>query len=191
MLRPLPVPPLTPPSLPRAARGYQREATDEHLDELTSLYEKVWVERKRLQEEVTRLEESVADRDALQQEVERLRGALDDATRRQQLVTGALYSAERFAEAIKEEARRDAEVVLKKARKHADEIIGDARKERARFDQEAQRLESLAVQMRSDLMATLASVLDNLEVDASPNGTSSSRSDTSTSTSTSTSTPGA
>jgi cell division septum initiation protein DivIVA len=111
----------------------------------------------------------------LKEEVDRLRSALDEQAKRQQLVTGAIYSAERFAEAIKEQARRDAEVVLKKARKHADEIIGDARKERARFDQEAQRLESLAVQMRSDLMTTLASVLDNLEVDTSPNGASGSR----------------
>jgi cell division septum initiation protein DivIVA len=178
LLRPLPVPPLTSPSLPRAARGYQREATDEFIEELASFYEKVWVERKALHEEVARLEKSLADRDALKKEVDRLRGALEEQARRQQLVTGAIYSAERFAEAIKEEARRDAEVVLKKARKHADEIIGDARKERARFDQEAQRLESLAVQMRSDLMATLASVLDNLEVDISPNGAAGSRSGT-------------
>ena len=174
MLRPLPVPPLGPPSLPRAGRGYQREATDEVLDELASLYEKVWVERKGLHEEVARLEKSLGDRNALEQEVDRLRSALDEALRRQQLVTGAIYSAERFAEAIKEEARRDAEVVLKKARKHADEIIGDARRERARFDQEAHRLESLATQMRSDLMSTLASVLD--QVDVSPNSADGSRS---------------
>lgn len=176
MLRPLPVPPLTLPSLPRAARGYQREATDEFFEELASFYEKVWVERKGLHDEVAQLEKSLADRNALEKEVERLRGALEDQARRQQLVTGAIYSAERFAEAIKEEARRDAEVVLKKARKHADQIVGDARKDRARFDQEAQRLESLASQMRSDLMSTLATVLDNLEVDVSPNGASGSRS---------------
>ena len=180
MLRPLPVPPLPRPSLPRATRGYQREATDEFFDELASFYEKAWVERKGLHEEVARLEQALADRHALKHEVDRLQRALDDQVKRQQLVTGAIYSAERFAEAIKEEARRDAEVVLKKARKHADEIIGDARKERARFDQEAQRLESLAVQMRSDLMATLASVLDNLEVDISPNGASGSRSGSTT-----------
>ena len=181
MLRSLPVPPLTPPSLPRATRGYQREATDEFLEELASHYEKVWVERKALHDEVARLEKSLADRDVLEQEVDRLRSALDDAAKRQQLVTGAIYSAERFAEAIKEEARRDAEVVLKKARKHAEEIVGDARKERARFDQEANRLESLATQMRSDLMTTLATVLDNLKVDVSPNGASGSRSSASTS----------
>ena len=176
MLRPLPVPPLAPPSLPRAARGYQREATDEALEDLASLYEKVWVERKGLHEEVARLEKSLADRQVLQQEVDRLRKALDEALRRQQLVTGAIYSAERFAEAIKEEARHDAEVVLKKARKQAEEIVGDARRERARFDLEAHRLESLATQMRSDLMSTLASVLDNLETDVSPNGAADSRS---------------
>jgi cell division septum initiation protein DivIVA len=176
MLRPLPVPPLTPPSLPRAARGYQREATDEFLQDLASLYEKVWVERKALHEEIARLEKSLADRDALKREVDRLHLAVEEQAKRQQLVTGAIYSAERFAEAIKEEARRDAEVVLKKARKHADEIVGDARKDRARFDQETHRLESLAAQMRADLMSTLATVLDNLEVDASPNGASGSRS---------------
>ena len=176
MLRPLPVPPLTPPSLPRAARGYQREATDEALQDLASMYEKVWVERKGLQEEVARLEKTLAESRGLEQEVDRLRKALDEALRRQQLVTGAIYSAERFAEGIKEDARRDAEVVLKKARKQAEEIVGDARKERARFDREAQRLESLTTQMRSDLMSTLASVLDNLEADVSPNGGSGSRS---------------
>jgi len=166
---------LTLPSLPRAARGYQRDATDDFIQDLASFYEKVWVERKALHEEVARLEKSVADRNTLKQEVDRLRSALDEQAKRQQLVTGALYSAERFAEAIKEEARRDAELVLKKARKHADEIVGDARKERARFDQETQRLESLAMQMRSDLMDTLASVLDNLEAEVAPNGASGSR----------------
>lgn len=184
MLRPLPVPPLAPPSLPRAARGYQREATDEALKDLASHYEKVWVERKWLHEEVARLEQAVADHRGLEQEVDRLRAALDEALRRQQLVTGAIYSAERFAEGIKEDARRDAEVVLKKARKQAEEIVGEARKERARFDLEAHRLESLATQMRSDLMSTLATVLDNLEADGSPNGAGDSRSP-STSTSTS------
>jgi cell division septum initiation protein DivIVA len=176
MLRPLPIPPLQLRSLPRAARGYQRVATDEFFAELASLYEKVWVERKGLHDEVARLEKSLADRDALKQEVDRLHLALEEQAKRQQLITGAIYSAERFAEAIKEEARRDAELVLKKARKHADEIIGDARKDRARFDQETHRLESLAAQMRADLMSTLATVLDNLEVDASPNGASGSRS---------------
>jgi cell division septum initiation protein DivIVA len=96
--------------------------------------------------------------------------------KKQRLVTGALYSVERFAETIKENARRDAELALKKARNQADEIVGEARRDRARLDREAQRLESLTTQMRSDLMSTLASVLDDLEADVSPDGASSSRS---------------
>jgi cell division septum initiation protein DivIVA len=170
MLRHLPVPPLTTPSLPRAARGYQRKATDDFLDELASLYEAAWVERKRLHEEVARLEQAVADHHALKHEADRLRRELEEQAKRQHLVTGAIYSAERFAEAIKEEARRDAEIALKKARERAEEIVGDARRDRVRLDDEAQRLEELARQMRSDLMSTLASVLDDLQVDASPNG---------------------
>lgn len=174
MLRRLPVPPLTLPSLPRAARGYQRKATDEFVEELAAFYEAAWVERKRLQDEVDRLESDRADHDALKQEADRLRRALEDQAKRQQLVTGAIYSAERFAEAIKEDARRDAELALKKARKQAEEIVGDARRDRVRLDQEANRLDHLAAQMRSDLMSTLASVLDNLQVDVSPNGASAS-----------------
>jgi cell division septum initiation protein DivIVA len=174
VLRHLPVPPLTLPSLPRATRGYQRQATDEFIDELAAFYESAWVERKRLQDEVDRLERDRSDHDALKQEADRLRRALEDQAERQQRVTGAISAAERLAEAIKEEARRSAELALKKAREQAEEIVGEARRNRVLLDREAHRLDHLAAQMRSDLMSTLASVLDDLQLETSPNGGSAS-----------------
>ena len=166
----LPVPPLPRPSLPLGTRGYQRKTTDEYIDELASFYEAVWLERRALREQVARLEEAVADREALAQEAERLRRDLGDQAKRQQVLAGALYAAERFAEAIKEEARRDAELTLKKARAKADDIVADAHRNRTRLRAEADRLEQLANHMRADLMTTLTSVLSDLEAGTSTNG---------------------
>jgi cell division septum initiation protein DivIVA len=161
-----PVPPLAPPSLPRSAAGYSRKATDEFIAELTDFYEAIWLERKRLQERVEALEVVAAEHDELKREVERLQAALDAQAKRQQLVTGALYSAERFAESIKEEARREAEAALRKARRQGEELVAEALREREALQQETIRLQALAQRTRADLAQTLMSALDHLEGDS-------------------------
>jgi cell division septum initiation protein DivIVA len=163
---PPPVPPLTPPSLPKSAAGYSRKATDEFIAELAGFYETVWLERKRLQDKVKALEVVAAEREVLKREVDRLQASLEAQTKRQQLVTGALYSAERFAESIKEEARREAEAALRKARRQAKEVVAAARRERDALQQETSRLQALAQRTRADLTQTLMSALDHLEPDS-------------------------
>jgi cell division septum initiation protein DivIVA len=165
MLSALPVPPLTRPSLPRAAAGYSRSATDDFIDQLTEFYETVWLERKRLSERVDALEAAAAERDTLRQEVARLQAALGAQSKRQQMMSGALYSAERWAESVKEAARRDAEAALKKAREQAEEIIADARRERNALEREAERLHALAKETRGDLVRTLTSAIEHLKAD--------------------------
>ena len=177
MQRDLPIPPLTSPELPRAARGYQRRATDDYIDELTVLYEAVWLERKRLLEDVTRLEQQIGDQQALETEVERLRKQVEAQSKRQRSVSSAISTAERLAEALREDARRNAELTLKKARERAEEIVADARRDRQRFDHETSRLANLATTMRADLMSTLAAVLDDLEARESSGDAPSARSD--------------
>ena len=165
VLSALPVPPLSRPSLPRAAAGYSRSATDDFIDQLTEFYETVWLERKRLSERVDVLERAAAERDVLKQEVERLQAALDTQAKRREMMSGALYSAERWAESVKEEARRDAEAALKKAREQSEGILAGARRERDALEQEAERLNALAAQTRSDLVRTLTSVIEHLKAD--------------------------
>jgi cell division septum initiation protein DivIVA len=157
VLSALPVPPLTRPSLPRSAAGYSRRATDDFIEELTDFYETVWLERKRLSEKVDALEAAAAEREALKREVARLQGALEAQSERQEMMSGALYSAE-WAESVKEDARRDGETALKKSREEAEEILAAARRERDALEHEAERLHALATQTRSDLVKTLMSV---------------------------------
>jgi len=166
----LPVPPLSRPSLPRSAAGYSRRATDDFIEQLTDFYESVWVERKRLAEKVAALEAAAAEREALKQEVGRLQAALDAQSRRQELMSGALYSAERWAESVKEAARRDGEAALKKSREQADEILAAARRERDALEHEAERLHALVTQTRSDLVQTLMSVIEHLRSDVQWDG---------------------
>ena len=165
VLSALPVPPLTRPSLPRSAAGYSRRATDDFIDQLTDFYETVWLERKRLSEKVDALEAAAAERDALKREVARLQAAPDAQSKRQEMMSGALYSAERWAESVKEDARRDAEAALKKSREQAEEILAAARRERDALEHEAERLHALATQTRSDLIQTLMSVVEHLKAD--------------------------
>jgi cell division septum initiation protein DivIVA len=161
----LPVPPLGQPDLPRAAAGYNRKATDEYIEELTDFYEAVWLQRKRLEEKVASLEAAVEERDALRIEVERLKAVHDAASKRQGIVADTLYSAERFAETLKEASRRDAESILKKARRRAREIVAAAEREREAARREAERLQAIAAETHSDLVKTLMSALDHLTTD--------------------------
>ena len=133
MLPSLPIPPLAPPSLPRAAAGYSRSATDDLIERLIDYYEAVWLERKRLGDKVEALEAAAAERDALDRELE--------------------------------SARREAEDVLTKAREQAEAILAAARRERDVLEHEAERLQALAEQTRTDLLATLMSVVEQLRAD--------------------------
>jgi cell division septum initiation protein DivIVA len=166
----LPVPPLSLPSLPRSAAGYSRKATDDFIDQLNGFYETLWLDRKRLSERVEALEAAAADPEALKGEVARLQAALDTQSRRQDLMSDVLYSAERWAENVKEGARRDAETALKKAREQAEEILGAARRERDALEYEAERLHALAGQTRADLVQTLMSAVEHLKADLEWNG---------------------
>ena len=165
VLSALPVPPLSRPSLPRSAAGYSRRATDDFIEQLTDFYETIWLERKRLSERVEALEAAAAEREALQREVARLQAALDSQSKRQGMMSGALYSAERWAESVKEAARRDGEAALKKSREQAEEILAAARRERDALEHEAERLHALAAQTRSHLVQTLMSVVEHLKAD--------------------------
>lgn len=165
VLSALPVPPLSRPSLPRAAAGYSRSATDDFIEQLIDFYETVWLERKRLSERVDGLEAAAAEREALKREVARLQAALDAQSKRQDVMSGALYSAERWADSVKEAARRDSEAALKKSREQAEEIVAAARRERDALEREADRLQALAAQTRSDLVQTLTSLIEHLKAD--------------------------
>ncbi|PWU24621.1 MAG: hypothetical protein C5B48_05440 [Candidatus Rokuibacteriota bacterium] len=112
--------------LRRGWLGYQRQATDQLLEEIAESFETVWRER--------------AD---LSDEVERLQGELAHHREHEQLLRTTLMSAERAASELKEQAKREAEVILAEAQAEARSVTRDARTERERLASESRRIRSL------------------------------------------------
>jgi cell division initiation protein len=126
-------------------RGYDRTATDRLLKDIAESYEEIWLERKRLREQV----------EQLGSEIEKLR-------ERERLVGDAVVEAERTAEELRLKAQRVAETILEEAKAHAEETLRLAGREREQLESTVSGTHAVVNKIRSDFSALLADALDRL-----------------------------
>ena len=150
-----------------ALRGYDREETDALLAEIKASYERVWSEREDLRAEVMRLQGQARENDQLRAELERIEPELEELKGVDQLLRGALVSAERTTEKLKQDARAEAELTVKRARKHADELNTKAEGDRRRLEQELEELEETTRQTKERCRELLTAALEAIERSAS------------------------
>ena len=146
-----------------ALRGYDREETDALLAEIKASYERVWSEREDLRAEVMRLQGQARENDQLRAELERIEPELEELKGVDQLLRGALVSAERTTEKLKQDARAEAELTVKRARKHADELNTKAESDRRRLEQELEELEETTRQTKERCRELLTAALEAIE----------------------------
>jgi cell division initiation protein len=157
---------LTPPEIQhqklKEGRGYDRESVDKLLEEVTSSYEQVWLERDELKSRLNDLEGEV--------------GGLRDQER---LLSNTLVTAQRVADELRTEAQRAADEARTEAEREAQRIKLEALADLGQQKAEAEReLESLRGQiqefrgkereLRANLRAYLEGTLRHLEDGAAP-----------------------
>jgi cell division initiation protein len=150
-----------------AFRGYDRKQTDELLEQIKTSYERVWSEREELRSEVLRLQEQARENDRLRAQLERIEPELQELQKVDQLLRGALVSAERTTEKLKQDARTEAETTVKAARKYADELNTKAEDDRHRLEQEIERLEAIAARTKDEcreLLERAMTAIDDSEL---------------------------
>jgi cell division septum initiation protein DivIVA len=135
--------------LRRRLLGYDWSAVDELLEEVTSSFEEVWLER-----------------DALREQVAKLQAECDQNRERDRVVGDVLLSAQRISERRVEEAKRTAEAMFRDAREQAEQIVSDARREPDRLRGEIGRLETIEQALRERYRAFLSGAHRLLDEDA-------------------------
>jgi cell division initiation protein len=128
--------------------GYEPNAVDRLLEDVTRSFEIVWRER--------------AD---VRDEIEHLEGELARYKELEVLLRNSLVAAERAAADVRAQARREADVILEEARVRAREIAGGASDERERVKAEIRHLRSLEAEVRAEYRVFLHTALDRLERD--------------------------
>src|SRR4029450_457285 len=114
--------------------AYDRQATDELLEDVAASFEHVWRERADLRDELEELESELAR----QRELE-------------QALRNTLLSAERMADDMRTQARREADVIVAEARSAARDIVSGAESERERIHTEIRRLKDRSEEHTSEL----------------------------------------
>ena len=137
--------------LRRRLLGYDPRDVDDLLEDVTSSYEEVWLERDALR--------ALAERQAVEIEHHR---------KRERLVGDILLGARKVADETVAEARETAEVLLRKAHKRVDKIERDARREPERLRAEVRRLTAIERSLRERYQAFLSGAQRLLEDGASP-----------------------
>ena len=112
--------------LSRRLLGYDRGDVERLLEDVTSSYEEVWLER-----------------DGLRAELEQVRKELERSRENERLVGDALVRAQRIAETTIADAKSTAEALLSEAREQADELTREVRAEPARVREEISRLQAV------------------------------------------------
>ena len=132
--------------LKRRLRGYDRSAVEQLLQEVAASYRQVWSER-----------------DELLLRVEQLEGELAPLRKAERHLTGSLVNAERAAAEIRDKAARTAEELLEKARSKTDAQQAQAIGERARLNDEIDRLELVRRELTASIRAVLLAGLELVE----------------------------
>ncbi|MFH0808892.1 MAG: DivIVA domain-containing protein [Pseudomonadota bacterium] len=78
----------------------------------------------------------VSDNEAVKAEVARLEQQLAEYRRREKTLQDTLFSAQRMAETLKEEARREAEILVSEARLRAEKSVTEGNQQLARLYEE-------------------------------------------------------
>ncbi len=93
----------------RRMRGFDQEEVKAFLDMVAEEYERLVVANGKLADEVAEL-----------------RDRLGDLKERERILKETLYTAQKLADDMKEEARREGDLLLKEAELNADRLIGHA-----------------------------------------------------------------
>jgi cell division initiation protein len=141
---------LTPPEIQhqnlKDGRGYEKGAVDELLEQVTSSYEQVWMERDQLQSRIKELESEFS--------------TLHDKER---LLSDTLVTAQRAAEDVRAEAEREAQRVRLEALADLGQAKAEAERELEALRAEIQRFRTHEREVRSNLRAFLEAALRQLE----------------------------
>jgi cell division initiation protein len=134
--------------------------------EVEASYERVWIERENLRAQVVRLQAQVRENDKLRAQLERIEPELKELQKVDQLLRGALVSAERTTEKLKQEARTEAETAVRRAHKRAEKIDTRAKSERRRVKQEIEQLEAIARRTKESCRELLTQALEAIDPSA-------------------------
>jgi cell division initiation protein len=141
---------LTPPEIQhqnlKDGRGYEKGAVDELLEQVTSSYEQVWMERDQLRSRLNELESEFS--------------TLHDKER---LLSDTLVTAQRAAEEVRAEADREAQRVRLEALADLGQAKAEAERELEALRAEIQRFRTHEREVRSNLRAFLEAALRQLE----------------------------
>jgi DivIVA domain-containing protein len=126
-------------------RGYDTGEVDRLLGDLASSFGDLERERNDLRERVTRLE-----------------AGLEEHNEVQHLMREALVSAQRTADELHERTQQECDELLRQARVDAETITAEARGERARAEEEIEKLRAQERELRASYRVLLHAALDRL-----------------------------
>jgi cell division initiation protein len=141
---------LTPPEIQheklKEGRGYDRGEVDRLLEQVTSSYEQVWLERDELRARVSDLENEL--------------GTMREQER---LLSSTLVTAQRVADELREEAEREAQKIKLEALADLGQAKAEAERELEDLRVEIERSRGQERELRSNLRAYLEGALRQLE----------------------------
>ena len=147
---------IDPSRLKTALRGYDRQATDELLEQIALDYRHALRAQEWLASRVDELEKQVGARE---DEVERLQQVVDGHAEREALVEAMLATAQRTAQEIRDAAQRGADETVSAAQQRAVEIERQAHFSIRQTTAEIDRLRTLESDLRARLRQTLEAAL--------------------------------
>jgi cell division initiation protein len=141
---------LTPPEIQhqklKDGRGYDRAEVDELLEQVTSSYEQVWLER-----------------DELRSRLKDLEGEVGTLREQEHLLSDTLVTAQRVSEELRTEAEREAQRIKHESLADLGQAKAEAERELENLRAEIQRFRSQERELRSNLRAYLQGALQQLE----------------------------
>lgn len=141
---------ITPPEIQhqtlKEGRGYDRAEVDKLLEQVTSSYEQVWLER-----------------DELRSRLKELEGELTTMREQERLLSNTLVTAQRVAEELRTDAEREAKRIKLEALADLGQAKAEAERELEELRSEVQRFRSEERELRSNLRAFLEGALRQLE----------------------------
>jgi cell division initiation protein len=141
---------LTPPEIQhqtiKDGRGYDRDEVDKLLEQVTSSYEQVWLER-----------------DELRSRLKQVEGELGTLRDQERLLSDTLVTAQRVAEEVRTEAEREAQRIKLESLADLGQAKAQAERELEELRAEVQRFRVQERELRSNLRAYLEGALRQLD----------------------------
>jgi cell division initiation protein len=141
---------ITPPEIQhqtlKDGRGYDRAEVDKLLEQVTSSYEQVWLER-----------------DELRSRLKELEGEVTTMREQERLLSNTLVTAQRVAEELRTDAEREAKRIKLEALADLGQAKAEAERELEELRSEVHRFRSEERELRSNLRAFLEGALRQLE----------------------------